>query len=446
MNKTKKLLLSFLMVFTMILASGSSVAFATETDAKDSNTTESSTKKTDDKAPVYDITVKIVPERGWLVKTSKVNVKVVDNKNTGTFQLKKLEAKIGVNGAWQDITKDGYIEVAENCTVYAQATDSYGTVYSQMRYLDGYDTTPPTFNAAVNNGVLTIEAHDTESGVDCIYINGYKFTPNKKGILKVRLQKFDATYANFSIYVTDNSGNESDPYEIPNPYYKEDTGEDSDEDTANPADSLPDDATANVTGESSGQITSATDENGNDISDEVDGKQFYTVVTKNGQQFYIVIDMTNTEYFEGSTDTAGGGGGTVYFLTNISNNDLLNVTADAENGEVTLPYNSQAAGNAIDDETMSKGEQASEESTEESADKKEEKKESSNDLMLYLIVGVVMVVVLVVVMRRKKSGKSKTEEFEDEEAEDEDEEFELTAENMNQLTEAEDEDEAQEHE
>lgn len=436
MSKMKRFLLSFLMVFTLILMSGSSIVFATE------STTQASTSENDVQPPAYDITIKIVPEKGWLVSTTKVKVKVVDNKNTGTFQLKKLEAKIGVNGSWQDITNDGYIEVAENCTVYAQATDSYGTVYSQMRYLDGYDTTPPTFNAAVNNGVLTVEAHDTESGVDCIYINGYKFTPNSKGKLTVRLQRFDSTYTNFSIYVTDNSGNESEPFVIENPYYKADTGEEEDEDTANPSDSLPQDATANETGESSAQITSVTDENGDDISDLVDGKQFYSVVTKNGQQFYIVIDMTGGEYFEGSTDTPASGGGTVYFLTNISNNDLLNVTAD---GEVTLPYNSQAAGNSIDDETVSQNEKESTEETTEA--KEEEEEESSSGSFIYIILGIIAFVVIVVVFRSKKSGKSRTDIINEEEEEEEDEEddedgVELTAENMEQFT----DDEEQEHE
>lgn len=436
MNKVKKILLCFLLVFTMILMYGSSVVFATE----NSKTEESNNEDNKTNPPVYDVTVKIVPEKGWLVSTTKVNIKVIDNKNTGTFRLKKLEAKIGVNGTWQDITEDGYIEVAENCTVYAQATDSYGTVYSQMRYLDGYDTTPPTFNAAVNNGVLTVEAHDTESGVDCIYINGYKFTPNKKGKLTVRLQKFDATYANFSIYVTDNSGNESEPFIIENPYYKPDTG-DEDDDSPNPSDSLPSDATANETGESSAQITSVTDENGDDISEEVDGKQFYSVVTKNGQQFYIVIDMTGGEYFEGSPDSPASGDGTVYFLTNISNNDLLNVTSD---GEVTLPYNSQAANNSIDDEAVSNNDEDTTENTTEEETEKEEKK-SSNDSFIYIVIGIIAFVVIIVVFRRKKSGKTKTDIIDEDDYfdEDEDDGVELTADNMGQFTE---EEEEQEHE
>lgn len=230
---------------------------------------------------------------------------------------------------------------------------------------------------------------------------------------------------------------------IENPYYKPKTDED--DDSPNPSDSLPSDATANETGESSAQITSVTDENGDDISEDVDGKQFYSVVTKNGQQFYIVIDMTGGEYFEGSTDTPASGGGTVYFLTNISNNDLLNVTAD---GEVTLPYNSQAAGNAIDDETVSNnGQETSEETTEEGEKKDKEESDSSNGTFVYIVFGIVAFVVIIVVVRRKKSGKTKTditdEDDYDEDEYGEDDGIELTADNFEQFT---DDSEEQEHE
>ena len=60
-------------------------------------------------------------------------------------------------------------------------------------------------------------------------------------------------------------------------------------------------------------------------------KEFYTIQTKTEKVFYLIIDRAGEEE-------------TVYFLTEISENDLLNVTSD--NREV-LPQNSVALESAI---------------------------------------------------------------------------------------------------
>lgn len=411
--KIKKWIMVLVLAFAMTFAMAGTVM---ATSGTDSSTEEK-------KAPVYDITINIVPEKGWLVSNSTVDIKVIDNKNTGTFQIKKVEAKIGADGTYQDITDTMSIEVSEKSSVYVTVTDSYGTTYTQTRYIDGYDTTAPTFNVAVNNGVMVIETNDNESGVAAIYINGYKYKPNKKGKLTVRLQKFDASYANFSIYVVDNSGNQSEPYIIDNPYYKASTDE---EDTSNPADSLPTSGEATDTGESSAQVVSVTDEKGNDISDKVNTKQFYSIVTKDGQQFYLVIDMSDSmgsnEYFEGSADTPAyyPSNGTVYFLTYVSNNDLLNITSS---DEVTLGYNSVAGGNNIDEEATSHNPEEETETTEESTEEKAEESGSGNNPMAIIIVLVVVGCIVFATMKSKSSGKNKTPmESGDESEEDESEE------------------------
>ena len=54
------------------------------------------------------------------------------------------------------------------------------------------------------------------------------------------------------------------------------------------------------------------------------GREFYTIMTKTGKVFYLVIDRTKDEE-------------TVHFLTDITENDLLNVTQD---NKPTLPQNS----------------------------------------------------------------------------------------------------------
>ena len=60
-------------------------------------------------------------------------------------------------------------------------------------------------------------------------------------------------------------------------------------------------------------------------------KEFYTIQTENEKVFYLIIDRDGEEEV-------------VYFLTEISENDLLNVTTD--NSE-TLPKNSAALESAI---------------------------------------------------------------------------------------------------
>ncbi len=98
-----------------------------------------------------------------------------------------------------------------------------------------FDTTKPTLNAAVSDGLLSIQVHDTDSGAKAVYVNGYEFTELTNGTLNIRLQQFDAGYEYFTISAMDNAGNMSEVYKTKNPYYK-DPADESDE---NPAKQLP---------------------------------------------------------------------------------------------------------------------------------------------------------------------------------------------------------------
>ena len=437
MDFLRKIIITVLIaIFSIIFFNGYDV-YAVET------TTATTT------APKYDITINIVPEKGWKVKTSKVDVKIYDNGITGTFRVKKVEARIGNDGEWQDITDDRVVEVSENCTVYVQVTDAYGTVYTKSRYINKYDTTPPSLNCAVNNGVLTVDTHDADSGVKKVYINGYKYTPDSSGKVRVRLQKFDASYANFTVYAVDKVGNESEPYTIENPYHKESSGDDEggDGEESNPADSLPADATTNVTGDSAASITSVTNQNCKDISNKVTKKQFYNIVTQDGQEYYLVIDMTST-LDQGENDFNGVSEGTVYFLKSVSNNDLLNFTNSGEDAEVTLGYNSVAASNMIDDdEELTDEERAGlEEAENEEKDgkekKKDEKKKSggSSSLIFIVLIAVAVVVVLVKLKGGKKGTIKTDEDLYPDEIEEEEEDF-FSDDNSNDLSELNEEEE-----
>lgn len=215
---------------------------------------------------------------------------------------------------------------------------------------DGYqgceykaDTTGPTVNAAVNNGLLAVRISDADSGVKAVYVNGYEFTELTGSVLNIRLQQFDSGYEYFTIRVVDNEGNRSDVYSIKNPYYKpSDTGSDDD-----PAGGLPISAGATNPGSAGAVVTEhvKTDSTGSTVSlspvqeeragagqeEPGRGKEFYTIQAASGKVFYLIVDRNGNEE-------------EVYFLTEITENDLLNVTSG--NSE-TLPKNSAVAENAV---------------------------------------------------------------------------------------------------
>lgn len=373
----------------------------------------------------YKIT--ITPEKpGWFNDTTNIVVKyeflssvLVEPK------IEKVEAKAGSNGTWVDITDEMKFEVNENCTVYVKITDQFENEYEKSKLIKIFDTVAPTLNAAVNEGLLTVMTYDTESGVDAVYINGYSYTPDENGIVSIRLEKFDATYQYFYVYALDRAGNPSTVYTISNPYWTDPNAEkdEDDEEKEDPAESLPENATPQTTGESKAEVTSVTDEDGEDITNEVKSKQFYSIVTADGQQYFLVIDMTAAQDKSGDTEStayAGAGSsyknnspnnGTVYFLTSVSNQNLLNFTND---GETTLPKNSVATANGIDPYTMtpiSKGQLATEEVTEASTetdaeeDIKKSDKGKSDGMSNILLIGVIVLVGAGVVGFKLMTGK-----------------------------------------
>lgn len=148
---------------------------------------------------------------------------------SGNFTIQTVKAKVGQNGSWTDITEDMHIEISENSTIYVQVTDQKGKTYEKNRYIKCFDFTKPTLNAAVSDGLLSIQAHDTDSGIKAIYVNGYEFTEHTNGALNIRLQQFDAGYQYFTISAMDNAGNTSEIYKTANPYYTDPENKDSSE-------------------------------------------------------------------------------------------------------------------------------------------------------------------------------------------------------------------------
>ena len=394
------------------------------------------------------VKITISTPSGWHNDTTKVHISIEDVAHSGNFTIKTVQAKIAQNGSWTDITEDMYVEISENTTVYVLVTDQRGKTYEKNRYIKCFDFTKPTLNAAVSDGLLSVQAHDMDSGIKAVYVNGYEFTELTNGVLNIRLQQFDAGYQYFTISAMDNAGNMSEVYKTANPYYTDPEKEDSSE--KNPAEQLPVNAQATKPSSATAQVTehTKTDSDGNTVSENSlaeqkkqamaeaaasegkeesgekekseTGKEFYTIQTASEKVFYLIIDRDGEEEM-------------VYFLTEVTENDLLNVTAD--NSE-TLPKNSAALESAIPVTEgalpNNNGEQEKEEETaEESAEDGEEEnteepgpepeKTGENPMATYAILGIVAVAAIgggyyFKVVRKKK------EEFLDEDDDEEDEE------------------------
>ena len=388
---------------------------------------------------------------GWYNEKASVTFSVSDTAHTGNFEVAKIQAKVGQNGSWTDVTEDKKLEISENCTVYVQVTDQKGNTYERSRAIRCFDTTKPTLNAAVSDGLLSVQVHDTDSGAKAVYVNGYEFTELTNGTLNIRLQQFDAGYEYFTISAMDNAGNMSEVYKTKNPYYK-DPADESDE---NPTKQLPANAEATKPGNATGTVTehTRTDGDGNTVpltpeeqkkqefakadaeekaesgdtekGQSKQGKEFYTIQTASDKVFYLIIDRDGEEEM-------------VYFLTEITENDLLNATSD--NSE-TLPKNSAALESAIPTEESAlpnnngempeDAEQTGEdtedventeetESTEET--EPEEKTEEPNPFISYILMGALAIAFIGGAYYFKVVRKKKEDFIEDEDEDEEDEE------------------------
>lgn len=402
------------------------------------------------------VKITISTPSGWHNDTTKVHISVEDVAHSGNFSIKTVQAKVAQNGSWTDITEDMYVEISENATVYVLVTDQRGKTYEKNRYIKCFDFTKPTLNAAVSGGLLSVQAHDTDSGIKAVYVNGYELKELTNGVLNIRLQQFDAGYQYFTISAMDNAGNMSEVYKTANPYYTDPEKTDGNE--KNPAEQLPVNVQATKPSSATAQVTehTKTDSDGNTVSENSPaeqkkqamaeaaasekkeesgekeksetGKEFYTIQTASEKVFYLIIDRDGEEEV-------------VYFLTEVTENDLLNVTADNSD---TLPQNSAALESAIpvaegalpnnngeqetEEEPAEEAAEDGEENTEES--EPEPEKTGENPAATYIILGIVAVAAIgggyyFKVVKKKK------EEFldEDDDEEDEEEEYDDDEEN-----------------
>lgn len=392
------------------------------------------------------VSIKIKQPGEWHNDAAVVSFSVKDTADTGNFEIAKIQAKIGQNGSWTDVTEEKKIRISENCTIYVLVTDQKGNTYEKNRAIKCFDTVKPTLNAAISDGLLSIQVHDTDSGAKAVYVNGYEFTDLTEGTLNIRLQQFDAGYEYFTISAMDNAGNMSEIYKTKNPYYK-DPADTSD---GNPAQQLPESAKPTKPGSATGIVTehTKTDSSGNTTSQTSpaeqkkqamkeaseaengkkenteksgQGKEFYTIQTATEKVFYLIIDRDGEEEM-------------VYFLTEVTENDLLNATSD--NSE-TLPKNSAALESAIpngesalpnnnEEQIKTEGKETeveeteSAESTENTEEPEPEVKEEPNPMISYVLIGGFTLIVIGAAYYFKVIRKKKEDFIEDEDEDEED--------------------------
>jgi hypothetical protein len=294
--------------------------------------------------------ISIEKPSGWQTGSTKLSIMV----DTSQTDVAKIEAKIGKHGTWKDVTKSKSVTIDSNDTVYVRVTDTDGNVYEQNRSIYCYDNTKPTVSATLTNGVLTIQGSDVNSDIVSYTVNGTKYSDLDNGTLKIQLTQKNFKTKTITITATDASGNTSDKYTLQNPYYEwaktnsSTTGSsssttlsatsatsttDSTSDTENTS-PLPQDAGASEQTDAKGTVEERTvtgiEEEIAESGDETESvtqtasegtKVFYTISTKSGKIFYLVIDNSKSE-------------DNVYFLTEVSENDLLNFTLS---DTVTLP-------------------------------------------------------------------------------------------------------------
>ncbi len=336
---------------------GSTKAFAEDNTDNDpiiipvDNGNSESDNKADPVDPV--VKVKITEPSGWHRKAAEVKFSAEDTVGTGDFVIKEAKAKIGQTGSWTDVTDSMAMELNENCVVYVEIKDTKDRTYSKNKKITCFDSTKPTLNAAVNNGSLTIDTNDEESGVKAVYVNGFEFTDLNEGTLVIRMQQFDTGYENFAVQAMDYAGNMSDTYRVRNPYYKtkDASGKEAKVLPESAEPTRPAAAVATVTehvktdegGNALAKVSDNSTSSNESMSDEKKrslaeadreesgktetvpgmGKEFYTIEAKSGKVFYLIIDRSGEDE-------------EVHFVTDITENDLLNVTDDNSS---TLPQN-----------------------------------------------------------------------------------------------------------
>ncbi len=299
-------------------------------------------------AETTDTLISIEKPEGWKQGNTTISI-LVDASALGEgVTVSKIEAKTENDDGWQDVTEGKSISISGNQTVYVRVTDSEGNMYEQNRSIKCYDSEKPTLSAALTDGILMIQGNDSVSGIASITVNGTVYSELDNGQLRVQLTQKDFTTKKIEITATDGAGNVSEKYSLQNPYYewavKQSQAQQSSSDNMTTTTEsgtevsvespLPQEAEASKPTDAKGTVEDKTvtgiEEEVESAGETVDSisssatdgtKEFYTISTKSGKIFYLIVDNAKAQ-------------DNVYFLTEVSEQDLLNFTLS---DTVTLP-------------------------------------------------------------------------------------------------------------
>ena len=289
------------------------------------------------------ITIEIMLPPDWANTSAAAKVCVTDETGGG---FASAEVRIDRGGSWRNITASleqrdsryyGTVDITANCTIYVRVTGHDGEVYENSRYMECFDTTPPTLRASVSGDVLRVEAADDLSGVAHITVNGTCY-PNLIGnAVDVPLKDL-GTSEQITVQAADKAGNYSRTYQVKNPNYKAPATSQPNQDqkpTVTPPaatapvkppatnTTTPSKTEPSTTTPPSGSASVATDpeqtgkpltpDGQGTVVDNVtdqDSKEFFTFTTPNENTFYLVIDKQRESE-------------NVYFLNAVTESDLL---------------------------------------------------------------------------------------------------------------------------
>lgn len=159
------------------------------------------------------------------------------------------------------------------------------------------ETNPPTVKAWLDGDILFIEAADSGSGVEAVFINNERVNYRVDGGLALSASDYGDEGETISIYAVDFAGNKSETVTVDIPT------------TAVPSEPV----TQSNPFTPDGQATVV------DEATDGDGKDFYTFTTPEGNVFYLIIDHQR------DSDN-------VYFLNAVTENDLLALAESSGNG------------------------------------------------------------------------------------------------------------------
>lgn len=289
------------------------------------------------------ITIEIMLPPDWANTSAAAKVCVTDGTGGG---FASVEVRVDRSGSWRNITASmerrdsryyGTVDITSNCTVYVRVTGHDGQIYENSRYMECFDTTPPTLRASVSGDVLRVEAADDLSGVAHITVNGTCY-PNLTGnAVDVPLKDL-GTSEQITVQAADKAGNYSRTYQVKNPNYKAPATSQPNQvqkptvtppaattpvkppatntttpSKTEPSTTTPPSGSASVTTGTEQTAKPLTPDGQGTVVDNVtdqDSKEFFTFTTPNENTFYLVIDKQRESE-------------NVYFLNAVTESDLL---------------------------------------------------------------------------------------------------------------------------